>query len=227
MIAKPVRFQDLSDFILPLSKEAFLAEGSVEKINSFGKLIFPPLPPTSIEGERAYFDTTNSTILSIKPSTSLDEELLEVENGNSSSASISNSENFAILLAAQTRGSLRMKNEFFDHRNGGLKVSSSSGQSSRGSFSSDEPPVLAKFDKELFADQVADELEAAKIFDSDQLNSSQTILEESNEQNGQATIRPSSALARRKLLLHRLSSPAFLLGDSSPTLPESEGRTPT
>lgn len=238
LIPKPVRFQEMSDFIIPLSKEAFIAKDVVEMISPLqnGQFVYPPLPPSLLDNQRAFFNTTSSitsTPTSNKSPTrsdsplrspTLDEELLQLKKGHSTASSISNSENFAILLAAQTRASLRKDGAISTARTGTISGSTSPflathwRRKSRGSASSNEQPIIGKYDKEVFAAQIAQELQAATIYDSDEPSRIRSSSPSTRSDNSQVIVRAattSNHRQRRPPCHHRLSSPAFMVDSSS------------
>lgn len=199
LIAKPVTFQAMSDFIIPLSKEALQSQGEVEKISPLGdgNFVFPPLPPSFLENERTFFDTTTSTAVAVN-----DKHVGNEAPEDQSALAISNSENFAALLAAQTRASLRKVGAVFIARTGTVSGSSLPRSKWEGNMdSSGDLPNLGEFNEETFDQQLAKEMEAVRIFDSNQVRSKLP-----------GSI--SSSLSKRPPPRHRLSSPAFM--DSSP-----------
>lgn len=88
MIGKPVRFQDMQQYLSPLAHEAHNAAGSVAPISLDGQQVMPPLPPATSRSLRIFYLPQDTTVRSPRP---------EICKGA----------DFEKMLRAQTRASLR------------------------------------------------------------------------------------------------------------------------
>jgi CheY-like chemotaxis protein len=86
MIGKPVRYQQLQQYLVPLAMEAHKAGLTVPPLNIDGQLVMPPLPPAS-EYERVFYVPADAVTPSSRPD-------------------ICEGSDFERLLHSQTRASL-------------------------------------------------------------------------------------------------------------------------